>query len=142
MTGLECLQLMAAGKIPPPSMGLTMQMRPVTVNADLIEFEATAGDQHLNPAGAVHGGFAATVLDTVTGCIVMCQLEDAAIPYATLDLSIKMLRPIPRNERLLAKGKLINLSKRTAVSEGHLYSADNKLLAHATAVCIIQRKNA
>ena len=97
---------------------------------------------HLNPAGGVHGGFAATILDSVTGCVVMANLEDVKIPYATLDLSVKMLRPVPINQKLKAVGTLISISKRTAVSEAKLYSEEGKLLAYATATCIITRASA
>lgn len=139
MSGLEMLKKMIAGEIPPPSISETMGMSVLSASLEKVEFEATATDKHLNPAGSVHGGFAATVLDSVTACIVLANLEDARVPHATLDLSVKMLRPLPVNETLLAVGKLINISKRTAVSEGHLYGKDNKLYAYATAICIISR---
>ena len=140
MTGLEAIQLMIEGKTPPPSISVTMNMEVASASIEAVKFTAVATDEHLNPSGNVHGGFSATVLDSVTGCIVMANLEDVEIPYATLDLSVKMLRPVPINEPVYAIGKIINLSKRTAVSEGHLYTQnDNKLLAHATAVCIISR---
>lgn len=139
MTGLEVLQRMIAGDIPAPSISKTMGMKAISASHEMVEFEGIATSEHLNPAGGVHGGFAATILDSVTGCIVMANLEDAKTPYATLDLSVKMLRPVPVNQKLKAVGKLINISKRIAVSEGKLFSEENKLLAHATATCVITR---
>jgi uncharacterized protein (TIGR00369 family) len=139
MTGLEALLSMIAGDIPAPSISKTMGMKAISASKEMVEFEGIATNDHLNPAGGVHGGFAATILDSVTGCIVMANLEDVKIPYATLDLSVKMLRPVPKNQKLKAVGKLISISKRTAVSDGYLYSEENKLLAHATATCIITR---
>ncbi len=49
---------------------------------------ARAGSQNLNPRGGVHGGFAATVLDSATGCTVHSMLE-AGLGYGTVDLQVK-----------------------------------------------------
>ena len=142
MTGLEVLLSMIAGKIPAPTISKTMGMKAISASLEMVEFEGIATTEHLNPAGGVHGGFAATILDSVTGCVVMANLEDVKIPYATLDLSVKMLRPVPINQKLKAVGTLISISKRTALSEGKLYSEEGKLLAYATATCIITRASA
>ena len=142
MTGLDALLSLMAGNTPAPSMSKTMGVKLISVSTEMVEFEGIATSDHLNPAGGVHGGFAATILDSATGCIVMANLEDAKTPYATLDLAVKMLRPVPVNQKLRAVGKLISISKRTAVSEGKLFSQENKLLAYATATCIITRNRA
>jgi len=97
-----------------------------------------ADQHHLNPLGGVHGGFAATVLDTVTGCAIHTVLE-AGAGYGTIDLNIKMCRPIPQNRPLTAIGQLINTSKNLAISEGKIIDEDGKLYAHATATCMIFR---
>ena len=97
-----------------------------------------ADGRHLNPLGGVHGGFAATVLDSVTGCAVHTMLE-AGVGYGTVDLHVKMLRPVPRDVDLVAEGRVINLSKNLGVAEGTLKTPDGKLLAHASATCMIQR---
>ena len=88
--------------------------------------------------GGVHGGFAATVLDSVTGCAVHTML-DAGLGYGTVDLSIKMLRPVPREVELIAEGRVLHFSRNLGVSEGTLKTADGKLLSHATATCFVIR---
>jgi uncharacterized protein (TIGR00369 family) len=108
------------------------------VEPGLIVFTAIAGQQHLNPLGGVHGGFAATVLDSVTGCAVHSLLE-SGVAYATVDLNVKMIRPVPTDRELNAIGKLIHMSGSLAVSEGRLQDGDGKILAHATATCMILR---
>tara|TARA_R110001592_G_scaffold52649_10_gene161406 strand:+ start:899 stop:1111 length:213 start_codon:yes stop_codon:yes gene_type:complete len=66
---------------------------------------------------------------------------NAGVGYGTIDLNIKMIRPVPKNEQLMAEGKMINLSKSIGISEGTLKSQDGRLLATATATCmIINRK--
>ena len=68
MTGLALLQAAMAGKIPPASIAETVPMKPDAVEEGYIRIVARADERHLNPLGGVHGGFAATVLDSVTGC--------------------------------------------------------------------------
>ena len=138
MNGLEFLTAMRTGQIPPPSISETMPMQPVEVAEGFIEFEVQADHRHLNPLGGVHGGFAATVLDSVTGCAVHTMLE-AGVGYGTIDLNIKMCRPIPMNKPLLATGKVINMSKNLGISEGQIVDEEGKLYAHATATCMVIR---
>ncbi|EPG6727642.1 PaaI family thioesterase, partial [Acinetobacter baumannii] len=88
--------------------------------------------------GGVHGGFAATVLDSVTGCAVHTMLP-AGVGYGTIDLNVKMCRPLPQNQVLIATGKVINLSKNLGISEGKITDEEGKLYAYATATCMIIR---
>ena len=69
-TGLEIMQAMLAGIVPMPAIAKIVPMQSVSVSAGHVEFSAQADDTHTNPLGGVHGGFAATVLDSVTGCVV------------------------------------------------------------------------
>ena len=138
MTGLQLMQAMCAGKIPPASISETIPMRPFEVSEGSIHFKVQADSRHLNPLGGVHGGFAATVQDSVTGCAVHTLLE-AGIGYGTIDLNIKMCRPIPKNKELLAVGTVLNMSKNLGISEGKITDEDGKLYAHATATCMIIR---
>ncbi|MFH7764932.1 PaaI family thioesterase [Acinetobacter sp. BSP-28] len=138
MTGLQLLQAMCEGKIPPASISETMSMQPYEVAEGTIHFKVKADSRHLNPLGGVHGGFAATVLDSVTGCAVHSMLE-AGVGYGTIDLNIKMCRPIPKDQQLLAIGKVINISKNLGISEGKIVDEDGKLYAHATATCMLIR---
>ncbi len=94
MTGLEFLQAMIEGHIPPASISKTIPMQPTEISEGSVTFKAQADHNHLNPLGGVHGGFAATVLDSVTGCAVHTMLP-AGVGYGTIDLNVKMCRPIP-----------------------------------------------
>ncbi|AXY56334.1 PaaI family thioesterase [Acinetobacter chinensis] len=136
MTGLEFLQAMIDGHIPRASISETIPMDLHSISKGGASFNVKADQRHLNPLGGVHGGFAATVLDSVTGCAVHTTLE-AGVGYGTIDLNVKMCRPVPKDKTLLAVGKVINLSKNLAISEGQLIDEDGKLYAHATATCMI-----
>ncbi|HKP64732.1 MAG TPA: PaaI family thioesterase [Polyangiales bacterium] len=140
MTGLELIQALVAGTLPPPSIMETMSMRFGEVKKGCVRFLARADQRHLNPMGGVHGGFAATVLDSVTGCAVHTML-DPGFGYGTVDLNIKMLRPVPRDVELVADSNVLHLSRTLGVSDGTLKTADGKLLAHATATCYIFRSD-
>ena len=138
MTGLELMQSMLDGLIPAPSISTTIPMQGVLVESGKVVFQARADQRHLNPLGAVHGGFAATVMDTVTGCAVHTLLG-AGDGYGTIDLNVKMMRPVPRDIDLIAEGRVLNVSKSLAVSEGTLKDAEGKLYAHATATLMLLR---
>ncbi len=138
MTGLELLHAMIEGKIPRASISETIPMQLYEVSEGSATFSVQADARHLNPLGGVHGGCAATVLDSATGCAVHSTLE-AGVGYGTIDLNVKMCRPVPQNKTLKAIGKVINISKNLAISEGQLLDDEGKLYAHATATCMIIR---
>ncbi|VWD60863.1 PaaI family thioesterase [Burkholderia contaminans] len=138
LSGLDLLRAAVSGDAPLASIAETIPMRPLDVELGYVKFSARADDRHLNPLGGVHGGFAATVLDSVTGCAVHSML-DAGVGYGTVDLHVKMLRPVPRDVDLVAEGRVIHLSRSLGVAEGTLKTADDKIVAHASATCFIQR---
>ena len=138
MSGLELLRAIASGDLPRASMGMTIPMSFAEIEVGHVRMTARASNQHLNPLGGVHGGFAATVLDSVTGSAVHSTLE-AGVGYGTIDLQVKMLRPVPRDRDVVADGRTVHLSRNIATSEGTLKSLDGKLLATATATCFLKR---
>lgn len=138
MSGLELMQAMVEGKLPMAPIATVIPMKGVTAEHGRILFEAQADERHLNPLGGVHGGFAATVMDSVTACAVHTVLE-AGVGYATVDLNVKMVKAVPRGIPLLAEGKVIFVSRSLGIAEGTLKDADGALYAHATATCLIMR---
>lgn len=139
MTGLEVMQAFVQGQVPTPAMAKTIPMQPLEVEFGRIVFEATADERHTNPLGGVHGGFAATVLDSVMACATHSVLA-AGEGYGTTDLNIKLCRPIPFKTRLLAEGKVLNAGRNLVISEAHIRDEAGKLYAHATATNMIIRK--
>ena len=139
MTGLEIMQAVKTGLLPPPGIAQTIPMHPIEVEHGRIVFSAIADERHTNPMGGVHGGFAATVLDSVTGCATHTLLQPGE-GYGTTDLSIKMCRPMPFNKKLLAEAKVINAGKNLVISEGYLRDEDGRLYAYATSTNMIIRR--
>ncbi|MFT5502886.1 MAG: hypothetical protein ACI845_002889 [Gammaproteobacteria bacterium] len=138
LSGLQILQAIIDGEHPHPGIASSIPMIFREVEAGRVLFEATANKTHLNPMGGTHGGFAATVLDSVTGCAIHSLLE-AGVVYGTIELNVKMMRPVPQQVKLFAEGKVINMTRSLGVSEGWLTDTDGKLFAHATSTCMIKR---
>mgnify|MGYP000573420024 CR=1 FL=1 len=138
LSGLEELQNIVSGKMPQPAMVLTMGGKIITAEPGFARIEAVANETHLNPMLGVHGGFACTILDSITGCAVHSLLK-VGESYGTIDISVKMMRPVPQGTRLIAEGRMINMSKSLGVSEGKLVDEAGKIYAHATCTCKINR---
>ncbi|WP_144394364.1 PaaI family thioesterase [Pleionea sediminis] len=138
LSGLEIIQAIIDGKIPHPSMSETIPMKMMAAERGIVTFEVKADERHTNPMGGVHGGFAATVLDSVTGCSVHTELAPGD-GYATVDLNVKMLKAIPKDALLSVEGKVLHVSKSIGVSEGFIRDSEGVLYAHATATCMIRR---
>jgi uncharacterized protein (TIGR00369 family) len=138
LNGLELLTEMMEGHLPQPSISDVIPMRGVEVKSGYVRFWTKADQRHLNPMGGVHGGFASTVLDSVTGCAVHTLLE-AGVGLGTLDLNIKMLKAVPLEKDLTAEGSVIFMSKKIGVAECVLKDSYGNLYAHATATCMIHR---
>ncbi len=139
LAGLEHIKCMIDGRVPHASIADTIPMRIVSAGDGYALIEARADKSHLNPLGGVHGGFAATVLDGVTASAVHTMMAPGE-GYATLEISIKMFRPVPLDEKLFAEGKIMNISRSVACSEGWLRNGEGKILAYANATFSISRK--
>ena len=141
MSGLEMLRAIARGDIPRAPIAETMGLGGMEVEEGRVTMQARADGRHINPLGGIHGGFAATVLDSVTGCAVHTMLPPGT-SYGTIDLAVKMLRPVPRDVDLVAEARVTHISGSIGVSEGTLRDASGALLASATATCFIKRPRA
>jgi len=138
MTGMEYMRAVVEARMPPPPIAVVMRMRPIEVSEGRAVFEGTPGEEHYNPIGVVHGGYAATLLDSALGCAVHTTLE-AGVGYTSLGLETKYVRPITRDTgRVLCEAEVLYRGRRQATSEATLSAADSgKLLAHGTATCMI-----
>ena len=137
MSGLEYLRAIQAGKVPPPPIAVLMGMWIEALSEGHVVFAAEPSEYHYNPIGTVHGGLAATLLDSALGCAIHSTLP-AGTGYTTLQLNINYLRPITDKTGIVySTGNVIQVGGRVATAEGRLTDADGKLYAHATTTCII-----
>lgn len=137
LSGLEFIRAIAAGEIPPPTMAVTMRMEPTEVEAGRVVFSGRPGEEHYNPLGSVHGGYAATLLDSALGCAVQTTLA-AGVGYATASLEIKYLRPITRDTgRVVAEARVVHSGRTQATAEAELTDEAGRILATATTTCLV-----
>ncbi|OUY08154.1 PaaI family thioesterase [Acinetobacter populi] len=138
-TGLEFLTAVKNGEIPHAPMAKIIPMKLVEVQQGYIVYEVTPEDTHINLQGGIHGGFGATVLDSVTGAAAHTMMEKG-VNFVTTDLNIKMIRPMQSGKTYRGVGQLINLGRTLVITEGRIIDENNKIYAHATATLMIIRK--
>jgi uncharacterized protein (TIGR00369 family) len=138
LSGMDYMKAIVSGKLPPPPIAVTMRMRPIELGEGRAVFEGEPGEEHYNPIGVVHGGYAATLLDSALGCAVHTTLP-AAVGYTSLGLEAKYVRPITRDTgRVLCEANGVYRGRRQATAEANLTAAESgKLLAHGVATCMI-----
>ncbi len=137
MSGLAYLRALQSGEVPPAPIAALMNMRITEVEEGRIVFAAEPAEYHYNPIGTVHGGFAATLLDSALGCAIHTTLQ-AGVGYTTLEVKVNYLRPMTSTTgTVYSEGKVIHVGGRVATAEGRITDASGKLYAHATTTCII-----
>jgi uncharacterized protein (TIGR00369 family) len=136
LDGLSQLRaLMASGRRPGILAALDFEF--VEVEAGQAVFAGTPGEHAYNPIGAVHGGYAATLLDSACGCAVHSRLT-ASQAYTTLELKVAYHKAITKETGLLrAEGRLLSFGQRVAFAEAKLTDARGKLYASATSTLLV-----
>ena len=137
-TGVEQLRAIFFGPdAPGAGIGHTLGFRCLEIEEGRVVFGATPDDRVYNPIGTVHGGFAATLLDSATGCAVHSKLK-AGQGYTTLELKVAYHRPLTRTTGpIRAEGTVTQLGRRAAFAEARITDAEGKLYASATSTLLV-----
>jgi uncharacterized protein (TIGR00369 family) len=136
-SGLETLQAMSAGEIPPPPIMKLIDVAEFIVEEGAVTVRLDPQEFHYNPLGSMHGGIISTLLDTAAACSVHTLLP-VGVGYTSLDLNVKFLRPVTlASGRLTCAGSVVQRGRRTALAEARLTDAAGRLAAHATSSCMI-----
>jgi uncharacterized protein (TIGR00369 family) len=139
MSGLDLLRAMLAGELPRPPIAALMGFAFSEVEEGRVVFTLEPAEYHYNPIGTVHGGVAATLLDSAMGCAVNTLLP-LGTAYTTLEIKVNYIRPMTRTTGLVrCEGTVIHRGGTIATAEGRITDADGKLYAHATTTCLIMR---
>lgn len=139
LSGMKYLRKIIAGEMPAPPMAALMNFGISELGEGRAVFTVEPAEYHYNPNGAVHGGLAATLLDSAMGCAVHSTLP-ASVGYTTLEIKVNYLRPMTRQTgRVRAEARTLHVGRTTAMAEARLIGADGKLYAHATTTCLIFR---
>jgi uncharacterized protein (TIGR00369 family) len=138
LSGLECMQAIVDGTLPAPPIARLLDFTIVEVEDGRALFAMEPAEWMYNPIGSVHGGVAATILDSCMGCAVHTTLE-AGVGYTTTDLQVRYIRAMSdASGRVLAEGRVIHRGRRTATAEGRVFlESDETLIAHGTTGCAI-----
>jgi len=139
LSGLEYLRKIVAGELPRPPIGALMNFNITDLSEGRAVFIVEPAEYHYNPIGVVHGGLAATLLDSAMGCAVHSTLP-AGGGYTTLEIKVNYVRPMTvETGRVRCEAKVIHVGGRAASAEGRVVDESGKLYAHGTTTCMIFR---
>ena len=137
ISGYDYLKGILEGKFPAPTISKALNFRLSEVSEGEVTFTGIPSSEYMNPIGTVHGGYAATLLDSALACAVhsICPIGHAS---TTVELKLNYVRPIlPDTGRLFARGKVIHPGRQLATSEAKLTDENGKLFAHGTQTCSV-----
>jgi uncharacterized protein (TIGR00369 family) len=137
MTGLEFVRGLVDGTLPLNTIAETLGYDVADVESGRVVVTAKPNGAHLNPAGTVHGGLSATLLDSCMGLAIQSTLE-RGVSSTTLEFKISLLRPItPETGLITGEGRVLNCGRRVGTAEGRITDVQGRLLAHGTTTCLI-----
>lgn len=137
MSGLEFVQGLVDGTLPLNTIAQTLGYDVTAAMSGRVVVTAKPSSIHLNPAGTVHGGFAATLLDSCMGLAIQSTLEQG-VGQTTLEFKISLVRPItPETGMIKAEGIVLSRGRRVGTAEGQITDGNGRLLAHGTTTCLI-----
>jgi len=137
MSGLEFVQGLVDGTLPLNTIAETLGYDVTEAAKGRVVVAITPDGTHLNPSGTVHGGLAATLLDSCMGLAIRSML-DKGFAQTTLEFKISLVRPItPETGPIQAEGIVLNCGRRIGTAEGRITDQAGRLLAHGTTTCLI-----
>jgi uncharacterized protein (TIGR00369 family) len=137
MAGVDFVRAIFEGRLPAPPIMQTVEPFDSTAEPGIVVFHSIPGFRHYNPIGSVHGGYAATLLDSAMGLAVHTALP-AATGYTTLEFKISFIRGMTKDTGpVRTEGRTLNVGRRAATAEARITDSKGRLLAHATTTCLI-----
>ena len=137
MSGLAFVQGLVDGTLPLNTMAETLGYDVTEATSGRVVVAIEPNGAHLNPSGMVHGGLAATLLDTCMGLAIRSTL-DKGFSQTTVEFKISLMRPITaQTGPIKAEGIVLNCGRRIGIAEGRLTDHSGRLLAHGTTTCLI-----
>ena len=137
MGGLAFVQGLVDGTLPLNTIAQTLGYDVTEAESGRVVVTLVPDNTHLNPSGTVHGGLAATLLDSAMGLAIWTTLEKG-LGQTTLEFKISLIRPITPGMGLIrAEGTVLNRGRRVGTAEGRITDERGRLLAHGTTTCLI-----
>lgn len=136
-SGLDYLRGILSGEFPAAPIAATLNFAPTEFEHGRAVFEGLPERYTYNPLGTVHGGWAATMLDSAMGCAVHTTLPPFPA-YTTIDLSIKLVRAITdRVGKLRCEAQIVHAGGSVVTAEGRITDEAGALYAHGTTTCLV-----
>src|SRR6266404_6007466 len=137
MAGVDFVRAIFEGRLPAPPIMQTVEPFDSTAEPGVVVFHSIPGFRHYNPIGSVHGGYAATLLDSAMGLAVHTALPTGT-GYTTLEFKISFIRGMTEDTGpVRTEGRTMNVGRRAATAEARITDAKGRLLAHATTTCLV-----
>ncbi|WP_375414724.1 PaaI family thioesterase [uncultured Bradyrhizobium sp.] len=137
MSGVAFVRAIFEGKLPAPPIMQTIEPFDCTAEPGVVVINSIPGLRHYNPIGSVHGGYAATLLDSAMGLAVHSMLP-AGTGYTTLEFKISFIRGMTKDTGAVrSEGRVLNVGRRAASAEARITDSRGRLLAHATTTCLV-----
>src|SRR6202790_5639450 len=137
MPGIDFVRAIFSGQLPAPPIMQTVEPFDSTAEPGVVVIHSTPGFRHYNPIGSVHGGYAATLLDSAMGLAVHAMLP-AGTGYTTLEFKISFIKGMTEDTGpVRTEGRTLSVGRRTATAEARITDAGGRLLAHATTTCLV-----
>jgi uncharacterized protein (TIGR00369 family) len=137
MAGIDFVRAIFSGRLPEPPIMQTVDPFDCTAEPGVVVIHAIPGFRHYNPIGSVHGGYAATLLDSAMGLAVHSMLP-AGTGYTTLEFKLSFIRGMSKDSGTVrTEGRTLHVGRRTATAEARITDAKGRLLAHGTTTCLV-----
>jgi uncharacterized protein (TIGR00369 family) len=137
MPGIDFVRAIFAGQLPTPPIMQMVEPFDFTAEPGVVAFRSVPAFRHYNPIGSVHGGYAATLLDSAMGLAVHTMLPTGT-GYTTLEFKISFIRGMSKDTGTVrTEGRTLNVGRRAATAEARITDAQGRLLAHATTTCLV-----
>jgi uncharacterized protein (TIGR00369 family) len=137
MKGIDFIRAAFDGKLPTPPILQNIEPFDFSAEPGVVSFHSIPGFRHYNPIGSVHGGYAATLLDSAMGCAVHTMLP-AGSGYTTLEFKVSFIRGMTKDTGVVrTEGRTLNVGRRAATAEARITDSKGRLLAHATTTCLV-----
>jgi uncharacterized protein (TIGR00369 family) len=138
--GLAYLRAIVAGEIPQPPIAEALDMRLTEVEPGRAVFTCDPSEIHYNLIGTVHGGLAATLIDSATGCAVYSAL-DPGDRWTTLNLSVEYLAGIDQTTGLVTcEARTVRVGRRVGIADAVVRDGSGRVYARGSTTCLLTRK--
>ena len=138
-SGLEAIRAIQGGTLPRPPISSLVNFTIAEVEEGRVVVEGYPGEEHYNPIGSVHGGFALTLFDTAMSCAIHSLLP-AGVAYTTTDVQVRFIRGLSKDTGpVRCEATALHVGRSTAVAEGKLRDGEGRLLGVGTTACAVFR---